>query len=165
MDGLAPYRVRHNDVTITAEVGRLIVSADAARYELLDYARKIAATAIGELPETPLTAAGYNVRMHLDDPSNELLTATACPIDDLLSDAAFCIESRGLQRSLKIGKGVLNLSIRQRDDVTVECNFHRQSSDRNELIAWLEYPINEVEQVVTTVLDKVIGVPVGVMSE
>jgi len=165
MDGLAPYRVRHDDLTVTAEAGRLIVSADAPRYDLLDYARKIAAKTIAELPETPLTAAGYNIRMHVDDPSNELLTATACEIDNQLSDAAFSIESRGLQRSLKIAKGVLNLSIRQQDDVTFEFNFHRQSSNRNQLIAWLEYPIDEVKQVVTKILEKVIGIPMGAMSE
>jgi hypothetical protein len=160
-DGLAPYHVRHEDLTVTAEMGRLAVSADAPRYDLLDRAREVAARAIDGLPETPLTAAGYNITMKVSDPPNELLAATACGIDALLSDAAFSIDSRGLRRSLKMGDGVLNLSIQQEKDVTVEFNFHRQSSNRDELIAWMKYPINEVEKTVSMVLEKVIRIPLG----
>lgn len=161
MDGLAPYRVRHENLTATAEMGRLVVNADAPKYELLDRAREAAARAIESLPETPLTAAGYNVRVRITDPSDALLAAATCSLDALLSDAAFSIDSRGLRRSLKMGDGVLNLAIQQGKDVTVELNFHRQSTRRDELIAWLKLPIREVENAVSLVLEKVIQVPVG----
>jgi len=161
VDGLAPYRVRHNNLTVTAEMGRLVVSADAPRYDLLDRAREAAARAIEGLPETPLTAAGYNIRMKIGDPPNELIAATACGIDALLSDAEFSIESQSLRRSLKVRDGILNLGIQQGKDVTVEFNFHRQSSKQDELVAWLKYPINEVVKTVSLVFEKVILVPLG----
>lgn len=161
MDGLAPYRVRHDSLTVTAEMGRLVVNADAARYELLDRARDAAARAIDGLPETPLTAAGYNVRVRIADPPNDLLAAMTCSIDGLLSDAAFAIDSRGLRRSLSMGDGILNLGIRHDNDVTVEFNFHRQSPRRDELTAWLRKPINEVKETVSLVLEKVVRIPVG----
>ena len=161
MDGLAPYRVRHENLMVTAELGRLVVNADAPKYELLDRAREAAAKAIESLPETPLTAAGYNVRVRVTDPSDALLAATVCPLDGLLSDAAFSIDARGLRRSLKMGDGVLNLGIQQGKDVTVEFNFHRQSTRRDELLAWLRLPMCDVENTVSVMLEKVIQVPVG----
>jgi len=161
MDGLAPYRVRHDNLTVTAEMGRLVVNADAPTYELLDRARGAAAKAIDGLPETPLTAAGYNVRVRVTDPSNDLLSAATCPVDDLLSDAAFSIRSRGLRRSLEMRDGILNLGIQQDKDVMVEFNFHRESSRREDLTAWLGLPIKEVETTVLEVLEKVIRVPTG----
>ncbi len=161
MDGLAPYRVRHDDLTVTAEMGRLVVSADVPRYDLLDRARAVSARAIDGLPETPLTAAGYNVRMKISEPPNDLLAASTCDLDALLSDAGFSIDSRGLRRSLKIGDGVLNLALQQGKDATVDLNFHRQSSKKDELVAWLNYPITEVEKIVSVMLEKVIRMPAG----
>jgi hypothetical protein len=161
MDGLAPYRVRHDNLTVTAEMGRLVVGADAPRYKLLDRAREVAARAIDGLPETPFTAAGYNVRIKISDPLDELLAVAGCGVDALLSDAAFSIDSRGLQRSLKMGDGILNLGIQQGKDVTVVFNFHRQSSKKEELVAWLKYPITEVENTVLLVMEKVLHVPMG----
>ena len=161
IDGLAPYRVRHDNLTVTAEMGRLVVNADSPHYALLDRARGIAIRAIEALPETPLTAAGFNVRVKIGDPPNELLAALGPPLDHLLSDAALVIEGSGLTRALKTGDGVLNLAIRAGTDITVEFNFHRQSSKHDELVSWLKYPIKDVDEIVSLVFDKVIRIPLG----
>jgi len=159
LEGLFPHRVKHDDLTVTAEMGRLVVSADTPTYVLLDRAKEVAARAIEKLPETPLTAAGYNVRLRIGDPSDELLAATACEIDDLLSDAEFSIESWNTRRVLKMDDGVLNLSIEKDKDVTVELNFHRPSTKPDELVTWLKRPIIEVEKTVSLVLEKVVRAP------
>ncbi len=158
-DGLAPPRVMYNEVAVTAEMGRLCVYAELPTYQLLDRARKIAAKAIGELPKTPLMAAGFNVRLRITDVPD--VEATKCPIDNLLSDAGFSIGSQSLRRSLVIGNGVLNFSIREDKGMTAEFNFERKSTKTDELIAWLEYSIQDVEKTVSSVVEKVIGVSMG----
>lgn len=157
-NGVAPYRVKHDNLTVTAEMGRLVVNADAPTYELLDCARKAAAKAIKGLPDTPLTAAGYNVRVQINDPQDALLSAAGCPLDNLISDAGFTIGTRILHRSLEMEIGSLNLSIQQDANVRVELNFHLQSADPKKLTDWLEYPINEVEKKVSSVMEKVFQV-------
>ena len=161
MDWMAPYRVRHSELTVMAERGRLIVAADEARYELLDQARQVAVRAMERLPETPLTAAGYNIRVKINEPSNEFLRASACGFDALLSDAGFSIDSQRIRRSLKKNDGLLNLEITQGEDVTVSLNFHRQSSKKEELVDWLRHPIKDIEATVAAVMEKVIQVSIG----
>ena len=161
LDGLAPHRVKHDGLTVTAERGQLTVLADDPKYAGLDRARAIAARAIGGLPETPLTAAGYNVRVRMEEPPSDLLTATKAPMDDLLSDASFTIESRGFYRSLSWKNGLLNLNIQHGNDLRVDLNFHRQSTEQDELLSWLREPIAEVEEVVSRVFDEVVRCPLG----
>ena len=165
VEGLAPYRVKHENLTVTAELGRLVISADTPRYELLERAKQIAAKAVEGLPETPLTAAGYNVRVKVSDPGDDLFMGAQSSVDASLSDAGFAIESRGLRRALKIGDGVLNFTLQQGEDVTVELNFHRQSHDRDDLVNWLRYPINKVEEDVALILEKVLRIQVGELGK
>jgi len=156
MDGLAPHRVKYSDLTVTAETSRLVVHADVPKYELLDRARKIAVRAIESLPETPLSAAGFNVRMRIKEPSDELLTSLMSGVDNSLSDAGFEIHSRSLRRRLKFQDGLLNLDIEEDEDFSIVFNFDRQSSKKGDLITWLQMPIIEVENVVAHIFEKVL---------
>jgi hypothetical protein len=159
MDGLAPHRVRHDGIIVTAEPGRLALTVEVPGLANLERARQIAVRAITRLPETPLTAAGFNIRLKLDDPPEQLLNATTADAEKLLSDAGFLIKSRSLRRSIRIGDGLLNLDIRQGDgvDTKIEFNFHRQSSSLVELREWLETPCNDVKRVCSTILEKLAG--------
>lgn len=156
MNGLGPHRVKYSDLTITAETGRLVVHADIPKYDLLDRARKAAVLAIESLPETPLSAAGFNVRVRIKDPSDELLTSLTSGVDNSLSDAGFKIHSRSLRRSLKFLNGVLNLDMEEREDFLAVLNFDRQSPKKNDLVAWLQIPITEIEDVVARVFERVL---------
>jgi hypothetical protein len=156
MDGLGPHRVKYSDLTVTAETGRLVVHADIPKYDLLDRARKAAILAMKSLPETPLIAAGFNVRVRIKDPSDELLTSLTSGLDNALSDAGFEIYSRSLRRKLKFKDGTLNLDVEEGDDFRVIFNFDRQSSKKEDLIAWLQLPIAEIEDVVSSVFEKVL---------
>ncbi|MBN2373783.1 hypothetical protein JXL19_08350 [bacterium] len=42
IDGLAPYRVTHEDLTVTAVMGRLTIYANTPSFKILDSARAIA---------------------------------------------------------------------------------------------------------------------------
>lgn len=161
MDGLAPPRVKNEGLTIIAEMGRLFIGADDSKYASLDRARAIAVNAIESLPETPLTAAGFNIRFRVDEPSDKLLAITSCGADTLLSDSAFVIEERTLKRALNWKDGILNLSINQGQSVRIELNFHRQSSKKEDLTTWLKYSIDDVKETVKIILEKVIEIPSG----
>lgn len=159
MDGLAPHRVRHEGIIVTAEPGRLTLTVEVPTLTNLSRARQIAIRAMEKLPETPLTAAGFNIRLKLDDPPEQLLNATTAGTNTLLSDAGFTIKTRTTRRSIEHGHGLLNLEIRQDDgaDTKMEFNFHRQSSVMAELREWLETSCDDVKTVCSTVLDKLAG--------
>lgn len=157
MDQLLPYRVKHEGVTITAEMGRLTIVTDTPNFNSLQSAMAIAARAIHELPETPFSAAGFNVRYKLDDAPDQLLTSTTPPIDGTISDAGFAIESRSIKRSLTFNAGILNLEIQslKNSEVRIEFNFHRQERDKARLIEWLTTPIDEVKATVGKIMSGV----------
>lgn len=161
MDGLAPHRVRHDGIVVTAEPGRLVLTIETPTLTNLERARQIGARAVRSLPETPLTAAGFNIRLKLDDPPEQLLQYTAAAIDTSLSDAGFTIKSRSVRRSLEHGKGTLNLEVRQAGDAEtkIELNFHRQCAEVAELCEWLETPVASIKDAFTAILDRVVGVP------
>jgi hypothetical protein len=160
MDGLAPHRVRHEGIVVTAEPGRLALTVETPTLTNLERARRIAVRAIKALPETPLTAAGFNIRLKLDDPPQRLLRDTAAAIDTSLSDVGLVIKSRSIRRSLEHGKGTLNLYVRQsvHAETRIELNFDRQCTVVDELCGWLETPSVEIKRAFTTILDRVCGV-------
>ena len=157
MDGLAPHRVRHDGVIVTAEPSRLTLTTEDPTLGNIERAKCIAARAINALPETPLTAAGFNLRLKVDDVPERLLEDTAAKLDALLSDAGFRITARVLQRSLEYGEGSLNLDVRQAADgeVRVGLNFHRQSSAIQDLCGWLEMPLDAIQKAFSRVLGTV----------
>jgi hypothetical protein len=161
IDGLAPHRVRHDGIVVAAESERLALTLETPTLANLGRAKQIAARAARALPETPLTAAGFNIRLKLADPPQRLLQDTAAAIDASLSDAGQMIKSRSTKRSLEYGKGLLNLDICHEGDgeTKIELNFHRKSGDAAELCDWLETPDASIREILTTVLDRVLGLP------
>ena len=159
IDGLAPHRVRHEGIVVTAEPGRLALTVEMPSLQNLERARQIAVRAMKNLPETPLTAAGFNIRLKLDDPPGQLLNATSAEADKLLSDAGFTIKTRAIRRSIEQGQGLLNLKIREDDgaETTIEFNFHRQSSAIEELQKWLQMPCDDVKAACAAALEKLAG--------
>ncbi|QDU65096.1 hypothetical protein Pla86_01590 [Planctomycetes bacterium Pla86] len=101
---------------------------------------RFAVNAIESLPETPLTAAGYNVRFGSEGDSTDLLELTSIALDKSVSDAGFSIKGRATKRTLEIEPGVVNLEITSHQDgnVLVGLNFHLQSQDPDSLKAWLQ---------------------------
>jgi len=159
MDGLAPHRVRHEGIIIIAEHGRLTVATETPTIENLEQARQIAIKAIENLPETPLSAVGFNIRFKLDDPPDELLKATATVLANLLSDESLTIKTRKIRYSFEHGAGLVNLDIKQSDntETTIEFNFHQQSSIPIELVEWLKISCEDVKDLCSTILKTVTG--------
>jgi hypothetical protein len=84
-------------------------------FRKLERAKNIAIKAIEGLPETPLSAAGFNIRIKLDDPPNSF-----CGLRKLLwinysRMPVFNIKTWSTNRSIEYGNGLLNLRIHQND--------------------------------------------------
>ncbi|MCD4825605.1 MAG: hypothetical protein K8S55_13500 [Phycisphaerae bacterium] len=158
MGGLASPRVKYDDLTVTAEGGRLVVNVDKPIFANLEKAKMVAVRAINDLPETPFKAAGFNVRYRISEPSDELLAGTETGIDALLSDSSFIIQAKILNRSLTWEEGVVNLTLHSEPEAKIEMNFHKQSIEQKELSDWLSKPIGPVEQTVSKILTKVIDI-------
>ncbi|MBN2373784.1 hypothetical protein JXL19_08355 [bacterium] len=103
--------------------------------------------------------------MSIEGPPEELLVEMNPHLDNLLSDAEFEIKSRLIRRTLKCDNGVINFSIEQGEEMKVEFNFHRQSPDSNELIKWLNYPIEEIQKIILAMFEKVIHIPIGELGK
>jgi hypothetical protein len=160
MDGMAPPRVRSDSLIVTAEPGRLMINTDPPSLRNLDQARKAAVKAISSLPETPLTAAGFNIRLKLDSLPSKLTDAIEISGDNLLADAGYRIESSSIRRSLACGQGHINLAVHNGsvDDIKIDINFHRQSSVNSELQEWLEMSSTDVENSCGKILKTWVGI-------
>src|SRR5262245_33422873 len=62
MDAIGPFRVSHDNLTVMAGGGRLTVEARENNFPSLERAMRVARRGIVSLPETPLLAAGFNIR-------------------------------------------------------------------------------------------------------
>jgi hypothetical protein len=159
---LAPYRVRHEDIGITVGNGTLIVDAISGQYPVLDKARECAGRIICELPKTPLTAIGFNVRYQCNELPPELIEISKCKIDDIFSENGFEIVGRQLRRSLKHEEGLINFELLfdDKEGAILFFNFHIGSSDVNMLKNWLTIPINDVQAKVDKIINNLPGVTI-----
>jgi hypothetical protein len=159
IDGLLPHRVRHDGIIVVAESGRLVLTTETPTLANLEHAKNIAIRAIKNLPETPLTAAGFNIKIKTDEPTDKLLTATKAGMDNALIDAGFRIKTRNIRRSFEFDKGLLNFDVFHLDttETKIEFNFHLQSSDVSELCEWLETPCDRIQDKCGTILEEVAG--------
>jgi hypothetical protein len=160
IDGLGPPRVRYDGFTVVPDAGRLVISTGDNKYTRIEKAREMAIKTIVSLPETPLTAAGFNIRVRVEEPPESIIKVTSPEIDNLFSDNDFIIDERRLHRSLKWKNGILNVNIIYKNDLKVELNFHRSSSKTEDLIAWLNIPIAEVAEATDNIFEKVMNIPI-----
>ncbi|MBM4033894.1 MAG: hypothetical protein FJ291_19250 [Planctomycetes bacterium] len=155
VDGLSPHIVRHPDggIRVMLEHSRLKIELEERNYENLERAKVAAQTALRELPVTPAIAAGINVYFASKDPLLDCEGLLSSQLDDRLTDAAFEIVARSSVRTLRFQDGKLNLSIIVNEGgSTVMCNFHRESQNHDDLIAWLGLPVNDISSTVEKLL-------------
>lgn len=155
IDALAPPQVRHRGMTVVAWDDRLIVQPEVAGYGGLGEAMEISCRALEDLRETPVVAAGINVKYTCNEVLESLRRITRHTWwDDQLSDKDYEIVTRSLSRALKWRGGQINVSIVEGPDATVQIqlNFHRGSTDINDLIAWLTTNTTDLETQVNQIL-------------
>ena len=156
LDGVSPYQVKHprQSIVVSADESRLRIHVERQDYTSLAQAMAAGVKALEWLPETPVTAAGFNVNFHASEPVPNLALLLQSSVDARLSDLEYEVVARRVVRSVPFGDGRLNLTFSgEGDGSTFECNFHRASTNTNELKEWLRTPVEDVERTVTRLLE------------
>lgn len=156
-----PPRVKKDGIAVSVGPG-LEVSTESCDYPMLERACVCACRALAELPRTPVSAAGFNLRYRSDEAPRELLDAMACGIDNAISDAELQIVRRDVTRRLEWRAGVINVEIEidESGATTISLNFHKGSEIGSELKSWLETPMDDVRARAETLLTALPGVEI-----
>lgn len=135
-----PMIVRADGLLITPTAGQLIVSALEQCDESLLRAAEAARNGIASLAQTPFVAAGINIRHAFERLPESLSGFCVSTLDPKLADLEHDIRRRTVTRSVVWHEGFLNIEIGASDEDGsgfLALNFHRASSDAEELSTWL----------------------------
>jgi hypothetical protein len=167
IDAIAPPRVAHEGITVVAGSDRLIVQPSKCIFRDLERARLLARKALSELPETPVSAVGLNVKYNSSEPLEPLALLLESPWDNQLSDENYSIGERSISRSLSWNNGVINLSVSMNEDgeQLVQFNFDFRSSEVAKQETWLATPIADVESEVKKLLKETMGLNQGDVAD
>ena len=148
LDTVAPHMVEVEDVIVIALRDRLIVKPVENTIENLAKAIQIAKKALTELPRTPVSAAGFNLRYRSNtEPIKALDDLTASTWDERLADAAFQIDTRSINRVLLWKTGKIQVFVTQEPEGKYELllNFEANSNESEKLQEWLSVSANEID--------------------
>ena len=158
LDGLSPYQVKHpkKEIITLLDGNRLIIEATTRTYESLADAMEFGRNALQWLPETPFSAAGFNIKYRSEEVFDEILGLVANDtLDSYLSELDYEIVSRRVVRSMRYETGRLNLAINgESHGSLIEYNFHQESSDTQVLENWLSTSSQELKQAVEALQKK-----------
>jgi len=158
LDGLSPYRVKHPDKNLFVETESskiLIHIIDPPDYDRFTAAMEVGVRTLKWLPETPVSAAGFNLKFSTDDYDDTMIKLVESNADGPLTDLGNKIIQRTMNRSLEYKMGSLNLiAMINEKGFELSYNFHCGSNKTDDLIKWLETPATEIENMVSNVLTK-----------
>jgi len=159
VDLLEPPQVRYDGIMVRVEDRRLIIGTAKGSFEALSKAMEMGRNALNALPDTPVLAAGFNVRFKSVGDRSEIDRLVACvELDGALSDAGYEITGRLLNRKVRcknsaFEKGIVTLSLDMQEEAAkIELNFQRDSRDVKELVDWLNAARSDVEKAVDHIL-------------
>ncbi|HAJ78740.1 MAG TPA: hypothetical protein DCO75_03130 [Fibrobacteres bacterium] len=163
LDGVGPYRVKHDGLIVISQPNNLQIIAESAEYESLSKATSLAKRALEQLPETPVMAGGINIRYRISNPPDALIEIISCEIDNFVSDEGFKIKNRSLMRSLEWNEGTLNIEISYEEDgiSTVLFNFDRKSNIISDLINWMNIPVESMKKDVDKIINDVLKITIS----
>lgn len=161
LSGVDPPRVRHGGFIIVAAPDRLCITLEEPRLENLVRASQVAISALESLPETPISAVGFNIQFKLEDPPECLMRVTKAEMDDCLSDGGFAVTQTNIQRSIEFNGGLINLSVvaDSESNMVIVFNFHRASAELEELKQWLGITSAAVKDECSRILNMLTGLP------
>lgn len=139
VDRPVPHRVHYDGLIVTPSSSALIISVHQCDSQSLQKACALAKNALLSLPETPLTAAGINIRYQIEELPDELLQLIETPIDGTFSDSGYVIKKRRTHRSLEFQPGEINIELSQEQTTAGEVllNFHLDSQELVRVQEWL----------------------------
>lgn len=159
LDGPLPYKVKHANQTVTVGSDRMLINPDSQTYEALVGAMEIGRRALDDLPLTPFSAVGYNLKYRAREPVYELIQLTAHAADDRLSDEGFEIQERAIVRSVGWRCGRIRISVAQQQDQSFQVllNFELQSDDVQKIRAWIDVNPETIKHEVEKILYNYFG--------
>jgi hypothetical protein len=160
MDAIGPYRVVYGGLVVMADPRMLVIEAPVNTFENLAEAMVIGYRAIENLPETPVSAAGFNVRFKGDSQEKDLeplLQATQHDWDGRLADARYPLCERSISRAVHWEGGKILMSLAQNEEamITLALNFERRGS-RDQMMTWLAVDPQTVRAQVETIVSRVL---------
>jgi len=163
LDAFLPYRVRHDNVIVTANSDRLHVQPTAPTFNAFEDAMKVAWNGMESLPETPVVAAGFNLNFKATGKYPSLSAITAHAWDDRLIDADFKIETRSIARALPWKGGHIKLSVAEdsASAFNILMNYDRRSTAVDDLKEWLSIPIKDIKQATERILSDCLDLNLG----
>lgn len=162
-DGLGPYRVLHDGLIVTATSSRLEITPNEPDLDKLDRAIEIARRAVETLPETPLRAAGINLRFKLEDAPPQFFDLLDTGFKDNLSDQNLIVKQSTFRYSVAKDAGLMNIEIIEDEQLNwlLNFNFHIDAENRDDLLEWLR---QDAATLFSTVLNEVLT-PSGLHEE
>jgi hypothetical protein len=159
LDGISPYMIEdpNNEITVIPSADRIVIKLQKEDYRMLRSAMQAGVKVLSSLPETPVSAAGFNIRFIVDEIPLELIDVANSTIDQKLATLNYYnIVSRTISRSISYNDGLMNLVIDIKEDSvsTVVFNFHQGSNDRQKLINWLNLPVEDIELKIGEIIQK-----------
>jgi hypothetical protein len=133
------FRVANEGIIVVPTAAGLEISTRTPSAETLARACALCRRALQVLPETPVSAAGVNIRYRFDEMPDQILDLVSAPLDATLSDAAFEVTAALTRRTLALAPGVVNVGINHGTGAagSIEFNFHRDATLSTELSNWL----------------------------
>jgi hypothetical protein len=134
------FRVIEDGIIVIPSSSSLQVLTQRPDKKSLQKAAELASVALTELDQTPVVAAGVNIKYRFPELSNHLIDLIVAPVDEAFSDDGFVIKGKSLKRALAVGEaGVVNLEITQDESQagSLTMNFHLASTKPEDLKAWL----------------------------
>lgn len=159
LDVFAPYQICHDEIVVVPFRDKLIVATKKPTFESLERALKVAVSALDELPRTPLTAAGFNLRFKSGGPTEALRPITNNDLwDNRISDDQFEVDERSVVRAIKWRDGKIRVTVTEHANSahSVLLNFDLQTDSFERLRNWMSADVKLIEAVTGRVL-KTIG--------
>ena len=146
LDGRHPYQVHHDGLVVVATEDELLIEPDVSDFENLARARALGSRALELLPETPCSAAGFNLRYKAERASDVFIELLDCQLDLRLSELGHELEARRRGATWNRGEGRVNMEASVEGVVgRLTINFHRSSNEPNALRRWLDTPNAEIQ--------------------
>lgn len=166
LDVLAPFKVKHGDTSVVAASDRLIINPSDCTYANMGKAMEVGRTALGTLPETPVSAAGYNFKFVTKKSVPALARVVDHKLDSAFADRDLPVVSRSISRSVGWRDGEIRIAVSQEADESyaILLNFHKESDSTGTLREWLSVPLDEARKQVDVILYECLSIPEGAIS-
>jgi hypothetical protein len=159
LDVVAPYHIRHENVTVIPGSDRLIVQPARCTVANLVEAIAITRRALEDLPRTPVFATGLNLRYKSDDAIQVLQDITVSSWDDRIDSKGLVIDLRSITRAIDWREGKITTTVTQEKSgaCSVLLNFDYRSQESERLNDWLGISGDEIETQARLILCDAIG--------